>query len=138
MAQTTSLQWPNLFDVARNQVAVMEDNTSLVSRSRLLILSDPTSLYNDPQFGVGLRRFLWQYNRENTKAMIQDRIIEQLRMYEPCCVPDQTQFADGLLFTGDHTISTQEYNQLKMTVAITTNYKETVEVTINGDDINNG
>lgn len=132
MPRTTSLQWPNMFDIARNQVAVMEDNTSLVSRTRLLILSEPTSMYNDPDFGVGLVRHLWQYNNENQKAIIRDRIVQQLRLNEPCVLPDETQFADGLLFTGDQDqFSAQEYNRLKMTVSLTTNYQDTVEVNLN-------
>lgn len=132
MPKTTSLQWPNMFDIARNQVAVMEDNTSLVSRTRLLILSEPTSMYNDPDFGVGLVRHLWQYNNENQKAIIRDRIVQQLRLNEPCVLPDETQFADGLLFTGDQDqFSAQEYNRLKMTVSLTTNYQDTVEVNLN-------
>lgn len=132
MPKTTSLQWPNMFDIARNQVAVMEDNTSLVSRTRLLILSEPTSMYNDPDFGVGLVRHLWQYNTENQKAIIRDRIVQQLRLNEPCVLPDETQFADGLLFTGDQDqFSAQEYNRLKMTVSLTTNYQDTVEVNLN-------
>lgn len=137
MANTTSWQWynGNIFDVARNQVAVMEDNTSVVSRTRLLILSDPTSMYNDPDFGVGLSRHLWQYNNENQKAIIKDRIVEQLRINEPYVTPDDTQFADGLLFTGgtEPDYSAQEYNKLKMTVGLHTTYGTETELTLNSD-----
>lgn len=135
MAKTTSLQWPNMFDIARNQVAVMEDNASLVSRTRLLILSDPTSLYNDPDFGVGLRRHLWHYNNANEKAIIQDRIKDQLRINEPCVYPDQTQFADGLLFTGNSydNMSAENYNHLKMTVGLKSNYGESIDVEISNE-----
>ena len=137
MANTTSWQWSNgkIFDIARNQVAVMEDNVSVVSRTRLLILSEPTSMYNDPDFGVGLTRHLWHYNTDNEKAIIKDRIKEQLRINEPYSIPDQTQFADGLLFTGgtEPDFSAQEYNRLKMTVAVKTTYNETAEVVINNE-----
>lgn len=129
MARTTSLQFPNMFDVARNKVAVMEDNTSIVNRTRLLILSEPTSLYNDPDFGVGLKRHLWHYNNANEYAIIKDRIVAQLRINEPCVVADSTQFAEGLLFTGDSNgIPTQEYNELKMTVGLKTIYNDELEV----------
>ena len=137
MANTTSWQWSNgkIFDIARNQVATMEDNTSIVSRTRLLILSEPTSMYNDLDFGVGLARHLWHYNTDNEKAIIKDRIKEQLRINEPYSIPDQTQFADGLLFTGgtEPDFSAQEYNRLKMTVAVKTTYNETAEVVINNE-----
>lgn len=136
MAETTSLAWPNMFDVARNRVSVYEDNTALVSRTRLLILSEPTSLYNSPEFGVGLARHLWQYNNENQKAIIKDRIVQNLRINEPYVIPDETQFADGLLFTGEvNNFSAQEYNQLKMTVALKTTYNTEVSITLNDSDI---
>ena len=135
MAETTSLQWPNMFDIARNQVAVMEDNTSVVSRTRLLILSEPTSLYNDPDFGVGLIRHLWHYNNANEKAIIKDRIVKQLRLNEPYVIPDETQFADGLLFTGgsEPDFSAQEYNRLKMTVGLKPTYNELLEVNLDNE-----
>lgn len=136
MAETTSLAWPNMFDVARNRVSVYEDNTALVSRTRLLILSEPTSLYNSPEFGVGLARHLWQYNNENQKAIIKDRIVQNLRINEPYVLPDETQFADGLLFTGGgNNFSAQEYNQLKMTVALKTTYNTQISITLNDYDI---
>lgn len=136
MAETTSLAWPNMFDVARNRVSVYEDNTALVSRTRLLILSEPTSLYNSPEFGVGLARHLWQYNNENQKAIIKDRIVQNLRINEPYVIPDETQFANGLLFTGEvNNFSAQEYNQLKMTVALKTTYNTEISITLNDSDI---
>ena len=92
-------------------------------------------MYNDPDFGVGLARHLWHYNTDNEKAIIKDRIKEQLRINEPYSIPDQTQFADGLLFTGgtEPDFSSQEYNRLKMTVAVKTTYNETAEVVINNE-----
>lgn len=137
MANTTSWQWSggNIFDVARNRVGVYEDNVSVVSRTRLLILSEPTSMYNDPDFGVGLKRHLWQYNNANQRAIIRDRIVEQLRINEPFVTPDKTEFADGLLFTGgtEPNFSAQEYNRLKMTVGLHTTYNETLEVSLNNE-----
>lgn len=131
MAYTNSWAWPNIFNVSQNQVNVVEDNKSIVSRIRLLILSEPTSLFNSPDFGVGLKRHLWQYNTENQKAIIKDRIVAQLKLNEPSVLPEKTQYANGLLFTGSPSDDiNQDYNQLKMTVAVVTNYNETLEVTV--------
>ena len=52
MAETTSLAFPNMFNIATNQVSVIEDTTSVANRTRLLILTEPTELYNNPDFGV--------------------------------------------------------------------------------------
>lgn len=126
---TNSLSFPNMFDVARNKVGVISDNESIVNRSRLLILTEPTELYHNPDFGVGLKRHLWHYNTENEKAIMKDRIVDQLRLHEPCCVPDKTAFADGLLFTGVEDDNTyQKYNRITMTVGIKTIFGDDVTV----------
>lgn len=133
MASTTSWGWPNMFDVARNTVSVASDTASVVNRVKLLILTEPTELHMNPEFGVGLKRHIWQYNNENQKAIIKDRIIEQLRLHEPCVKAEETQIADGLLFTGgsDGEQMAQDFNRLKMTVALTTVFGDKVEVNFN-------
>lgn len=135
MASTNSFAFPLLFDVARNRVSIAEDTQSIVNRVRLLILTEPTELYMNPDFGVGLKRHIWQYNNENQKAIIQDRIIKQLRIHEPCVKADETQIADGLLFTGssDSEQVTQDFNRLKMTVALTTVFGDSAEVKLNNE-----
>lgn len=130
---TNSIAWPNMFDVSRNRVSVLEGNASIVNRGKLLILSEHTSLYNNPNFGVGLKRHLWQYNRDNEKAVIRDRITDQLRLHEPSCDADKTQYADGLLFSGEDEASMHEQNKLKMTVGLKTIYGDTVEVKIENE-----
>lgn len=129
---TNSLAFPNMFDVARNKVGVISDNESIVNRSRLLILTEPTELYNNPNFGVGLKRHLWHYNTENEKAIMKDRIVEQLRLHEPSCAPDKTSFADGLLFTGvEDDMTAQKHNRLLLTVGIQTVFGEEATVELN-------
>lgn len=91
-------------------------------------MTEPTELYNVPNFGVGLKRHLWQYNNDNQKAIIKDRIEEQLRIHEPCCIPDETAYADGLLISGSDDSVVQNYNTLEMTVGIKTIYGDTVKV----------
>lgn len=127
---TNSLAWPSMFDVARNKVSVIEDNQSVVNRSKLLILTDPTELYMNPNFGVGLKKYLWQYNTANQKERIKDNIVYQLRLHEPCSIPDETQISDGLLFTGTSDVETTKDTQqsLKMTLAIKTTYGSTLNI----------
>ena len=133
MSRTTSLNFPNLFDVSRNKVSVIKDNSSVVNRCRLLILTEPTELYNSPTFGVGLKQYLFQYNNENTKAIIRNRITDQLREHEPCVEADETSFADGLLLTGSisDNLAEQDYNELKMTVGLHTIFGDTLTIDIN-------
>ena len=132
MAHTTSLSFPSMFDVARNRVATKEDSDSVTNRIRLLILSEPTSLYNNPTFGVGLKRHLFKYNNENEKAIIKDRIIAQLKINEPYVDASKTQFADGLMFTGSsEEITAQDYQKLKLTCSVSCTFGSTEEVELN-------
>ena len=127
--KTSSIAWPNLINVAQNEVAVLTNEKSVVNRSKLLILTEPTEIYNEPNQGVGLRRHLWHYNNANEEAIIKDRIVEQLRLHEPQCTPEDTQFAPGNLFTGANAEeSAQKYNILEMTVAVKTIFGSTASI----------
>lgn len=124
-----------MFDVSRNKVGVLENHESVANRCRLLLLTEPTELFNYPSFGVGMKQYLFQYNTENTKAIIKDRIKSQLKTYEPDCDADKTTFADGLLITGTTQDSTtQDYNTLKMTVGIHTVIGEKAEVSLDNGE----
>lgn len=132
---TTSWAFPNMFDVARNRVSVMNDTKSIANRVKLLILTEPTELYMNPTYGVGLKRFLFQYNTDNVVAMIRDRIVEQLRIWEPCVNPDATQVERGLKYTG-MTESDQvgDINHLKLTVTLETIYGDQLSIVLDNSD----
>lgn len=136
MSKTNSIKFPNLIDVASNRVGLYTDNESVINRTRLLFLSDPTSLYNNPTFGVGMKRFLFHYNQPNTFAIIKDRMISQLKEHEPCVDSEKTTFSPGLVSeeTFNNVNSVEDFNHLKMTVGLKTIYKEEVEVVLNGSE----
>ena len=133
MAETTSLSFPNMFNLTSNQVAVSEDIASVTERTRLLILTEPTELYNNPDFGVGLKRHMWKYNSVNERALIKDRIVEQLRLYEPDVYPDRTQFTDELLSSNSTPGEIEDPNAIKMTVAMQTTFGKEISLTLNQD-----
>lgn len=124
---TNSLNFPQMFDVARGRVVVIEDTKSIANRSRLLMLTNPTELYNEPEFGVGLSKYLWQYNSPNVKPLIRDKVAEQLDMYEPMCYASETEYADGLMFTGDND-SIPNPRKLEMTIGIHTKLGTTADI----------
>ena len=135
MAKTTSLAFPNMFDIATNQVGVIDDTDSVSNRTRLLILTEPTELYNNPDFGVGLQRHMWKYNNEAERGLVKDRITEQLRLHEPCVYPEKTQYTDGLLFSeADVQNSATNANRLALTVALQTVFKEEAKVELNSEE----
>lgn len=129
MANTTSLAWPNMFNVAQNTVSVYEDNQSIVSRCRLLMLTEPTELYNEPDQGVGLKRYMFRTNTDNVKAEICDRCKDQFALHEPSVNAANTQWAKGLLFTDAN--KEAGFNDLEMTIAVETVYGETIQVSSN-------
>ena len=56
---------------------------------------------------------------------------DQLRLYEPCCDAEATEFSDGLLFTGSNNqITSPPFNRFEMTVALKTIYGDTATVDI--------
>ena len=119
-----------MFDVSRNIVGTLTDDASVTNRVRLLILSDPTSMYNEPEFGVGIKASMWKYNTPNTKAILKDKIKLQLDKFEPSVIAAETQFNDNLLFS-ELPENVVPENTLTLTVGLRTVYQS--EITTNLD-----
>ena len=133
---TTSIGFPNMFDVSRNRVATMSDNASVANRVRLLLLTEPTELYMSPNYGVGLKRYMFQYNNDNVVAQIKDRLVDQLRMWEPCVDATRTTVVKGLVYSGEGALSsTVDTDKLELTITIYTIYGDTLNITVNGDQV---
>lgn len=131
MAKTSSIRFPNMIDPARNIVNVVEDNASIINRTQLLLLTEPTELYNEPEFGVGLKRYIWQYNGEAVRGMLQDRIRKQIGLWEPCVDAQATEFVDGLLFTeGNISTPIQDISDLKLTIGLKTRFGDEVPLNV--------
>lgn len=117
----SSFSFPNLFDVARSRVNLFVDTRALTNRVKLLLLTEPTELYMVPTFGVGLKKYMFTYNNDNTIAIIRDKLIEQLRLWEPGVIPEETKVERGLLYTESATAEENalETNHLKLTITLT-------------------
>ena len=134
----SSWSWPNMFDVARNRVSLYNDTASIVSRVKLLLLTEPTELFMTPNFGVGLKRYMFTYNNENTIAMIKDALVDQLRIWEPAVIPEETQVTRGLNYTGSTSpeASAQATSKLELTVVLVTRYKQVIQFELTENDLN--
>lgn len=130
MANTNSFAWPNIFNVSQNRVAIFEDNQSVLSRCRLLMLTEPTELYNEVEQGVGLKRYMFRYNNDNVKAEICDRCKAQFALHEPSVNAPNTQWKSGLLTQdGENPIvKSDESHHLKMTISVETVYGDILEI----------
>lgn len=124
----TSFAYPNMFDVARSKVNLYSDTRSITNRVKLLLLTEPTELYMSPNFGVGLRRYMYTYNNDNVIALIRDKLIEQLRLWEPAVIAEETKVTRGLMDETNSQLSTKEAetNVLKLTITLTTGYAEVI------------
>lgn len=133
----TSWSWPNLFDVARSKVSLYRDTASIVNRVKLLLLTEPTELFMTPNFGVGLKKYMFTYNNDNTIALIKDNLIEQLRIWEPAVIPEDTIVERGLNYTGgtDTLGTTKALNSLNLTITLKTKYMQVIQFGITQDDI---
>lgn len=136
MALTSSIAFPNMFNISTNRVATYEDLQSVTNRTRLLLLSGPNELYHNSDFGVGLKNYLWQYNSVNTRAIIEKNIQDQLALHEPCADAGQTIFSDGLQYTQDPVTGQSTIvpgNELDITVAVTTIFGSKANIDLNSD-----
>ena len=124
---TSSFSFPNIFDVARNKVSTKEDSESITSRIRLMMLTEPSELYGNPNYGLGLRRYIFQYNSDNVIPQIRERLVEQLRLWEPSVDPESTVVTRGLL---DESNPGVQGNNLDLTVSVKTVYGTTLSIEI--------
>lgn len=126
-----------MFDVARNKVGLYTDIKSITNRVKLLLLTDPTELYRNPDFGVGLKKYMFMYNNDNTIALIRDKLVEQLRLWEPAVIAEETKVTRGLTYTRDSTVaeSGNGINKLELTVTLTTSYLQVISFGITDADL---
>lgn len=127
-----------MFDVARGKVNLYADTKSLTNRIKLLLLTEPTELYNVPNFGVGLKKYIFRYNSDNIPAMIRDELIEQLRLWEPDVIPEETQVErKEVASTQSLTVNSvgEAANKLELTISVTTRYMQQVSFGVSTEDI---
>lgn len=124
MANTNSWRFPDIFNVTQNTVSLVSDERSITNRGRLLMLTEPTELYNSPEFGVGLKRYIWQYNTENVRAMMKDRIKDQFALNEPCVYAQDITFVDkdATFADTEHISPSQDYHKVHMDVKLPTTF----------------
>lgn len=130
---TSSWNFPNMINVAQNKVGVAYDSNAIKNRVSLLLMTQPSELYGDLDFGAGLKQFMWQYNNANTRAMIKEKIVEQIRKYEPCVDPNSISFVDedDISSESNAIVSIQqEHNKLHLTVIMKTIFSNNIEVSI--------
>lgn len=126
-----------MFDVSKGQALLFSDAKSICNRIKLLLLTDPTEMHMNPNFGVGLRKYMFNYNNENTIARIKDNLVEQLRLWEPAVDPDKTVVKRSTSSGGSAELDTSvgELNKLKLTISVTAINSDVIQFEIDQSDI---
>jgi len=80
-----------------NPINGFENNQTVMSvvsqNLTMIILTSPGERIMDPNFGVGIKQFLFEQNDSMTHSKIKARIINQVREYMPFVTIDKVSFS---------------------------------------------
>ena len=84
MASGIAPRLPLVFDNVFGPYGLITDFETLAKQNlKMLILTNPGERMMDTQFGVGLRKYLFEQNEGSTYSEIQTRIRNQVQRYLP-------------------------------------------------------
>lgn len=84
MAQGISIKLPLQVDDIDGPFSLHKTDMSAIHQNlKVLLLTNPGERIMKPDFGVGVRGFLFEQNSEGLKERIHNRIIEQIGTYMP-------------------------------------------------------
>lgn len=131
MAYTNSFSFPYMLNPIQNRVTLYQDNKAITNRTRLLMLTGKGELYNEPDFGLGLQKYMYKYNGEGNKpfaenqvAILQSDLQDQLDKYEP------------YVKSGESTVERNddaEQDVLDVTVKLRTTYLQNIQIPLESD-----
>ena len=92
---------------------------------RVILMTEQNERVMLGSFGGGLRRYLYEPNTVATRRLIQERIVEALRLWEPriavedARVDEDPQDVQGVIATIDyHLVATQASGQVSLAVSL--------------------
>lgn len=83
---------------------------------KMVLYTEPGERVFDPQFGVGIKRFLFQPDVEQTRSEIRNRINQQIAKYLPYVNILEISFSSKVVNSSNNSLD-QETN--KLTIVIT-------------------
>ena len=84
MAQGISVALPLSVDSTDGAYKLHKNITDMASQNlKMVILTSPGERIMIPEFGVGIKRFLFEPNTEGTRERIKNRIQQQVQRYLP-------------------------------------------------------
>ena len=83
--------------LTQNPINGFENNQTVPSvvlqNLKMIVLTSPGERIMDPNFGVGIKQFLFEQNDSMTHNRIKARIINQVREYMPFVTIDEVSFS---------------------------------------------
>lgn len=76
-----SIAFPNILNYTNTNL--FEDHTATKSNLRLILSTELNSLFGDPEYGCGLKKFLFEQNTPIVHDLIIDKIYDTIRIYIP-------------------------------------------------------
>lgn len=76
-----SIAFPNILNSANTNL--FNDKDATKSNLRLILLTELKSLFGDPGYGCGLKKFLFEQNSPIIRDLIVDKIYNTIRTYIP-------------------------------------------------------
>jgi phage baseplate assembly protein W len=69
-----------------------EDGFEMIKNFKTLLLTNPGERVMEPEFGVGLKQFLFENFSESTFAKIERKIMQQAKLYIPIVSIQEIEF----------------------------------------------
>tara|TARA_R110001592_G_scaffold120567_1_gene325063 strand:- start:211 stop:591 length:381 start_codon:yes stop_codon:yes gene_type:complete len=83
--------------LTQNPINGFENNQTVPSvvlqNLKMIVLTSPGERIMDPNFGVGIKQYLFEQNDSMTHSRIKARIINQVREYMPFVTIDEVSFS---------------------------------------------
>ena len=76
-----SIAFPNILNQVN--VNVFQDHEATKSNLKLILQTEIQSLYGDPGYGCGLKKFIFEHNNAIARDLIIDKIYNTIRTFIP-------------------------------------------------------
>tara|TARA_Y100000310_G_C20409665_1_gene681315 strand:+ start:72 stop:461 length:390 start_codon:yes stop_codon:yes gene_type:complete len=85
---------------------------------KMLILTSPGERVMEPEFGVGIRNFLFENMQDSTYMSIQNRIFDQVQKYMPFIIVRDISFSSQANQQGGSAVFDKNYLGMQITYEI--------------------
>lgn len=96
----------------------------------ILLLTEPGERTMDPEFGVGLKKFLFENLTYGTLGSIEDRIRKQVLKYMSFLKLENIEFSSALNTSEDALVTDMDENRISISITYSFGYGIVDEITV--------